>query len=265
VGSAVATFARAAGLRRRHFAAPRMRVEREYLARFGDRKADCRSRILCYHGVGTPAWGVNDLSSERFAEQLETALSMGYRFVSLEHAVQSAQPKTLAITFDDGLASVARSAAPILRRFGVPFTVFVVTDWLDGRHDFGEEVFMSWDELEGLAAIGASVGSHSLDHPNFAHIAPDEATRQLIASRDAISAHLGLVPTAFAIPFGRSSDWTPAATAAADRAGYSLILAQSEDARPPGTIPRTFVAGSDNRACFRAALAGAFDAWEEWA
>jgi len=242
-----------------------MRIEREVLARFGTRNPERRSRILCYHGVGTPAWGVNDLTPERFADQLEMALSMGYRFVSLQEAVREARPDTLAITFDDGLASVAHGAVPVLSRLGVPFTVFVVTDWLDGRHDFGDGIVMSWGELEHLTEAGASVGSHSLDHPNFAHISPDEAARQLTASRDAISDRLGVVPDAFAIPFGRSIDWTPAASAAADQAGYSVIVAQSEHSRPPGTTPRTFIAGSDSRTTFRAALEGAFDAWEEWA
>lgn len=260
----MATLARATGLRRRNVAAARMRGERELLARFGKRRPQPRSRILCYHGVGTPSWGVNDLSSERFAEQLELAVSLGYRFVSLEDAVRIGAPKSLAVTFDDGLSSVAKNAAPVLSDLGVPFTVFVVSEWADGQHDFGDGIFMGWSDLQRLAGIGATIGSHSVNHPNFSRISPAEAARQLTVSRATISARLGLAPEAFAIPFGRSSDWSAAAGAAADLAGYALIVAQSEDARPPGTIPRTFVAGSDNGTTFRAALEGAFDAWEEW-
>lgn len=241
-----------------------MRGEREILARLAQRRPPRQSRILCYHGVGTPAWGVNDLSPERFAAQLELALVLGYRFVSLDEAIGRRPPKSLAVTFDDGLASVAKNAAPILRKMGVPFTVFVVSEWADGRHPFGDGVVMGWGDLQRLVDAGAAIGSHSLSHPNFSRISLAEATRQLCESRETIASRLGTIPRAFAIPFGRSSDWTPVAAELAVQAGYTVILAQSEDSRPPGTIPRTFVARSDNRRTFRAALEGAFDSWEEW-
>ena len=260
----IATLARATGLRRRDLAAVRMRTERELLARFGYRKPAHGSRILCYHGVGTPSWGVNDLTVRQFAEQLKFALALGYRFVSLEEAVCTNDPKLLAVTFDDGLVSVARNAVPVLRELGVPYTVFVVSEWADGKHPFGDGVIMDWAELSHLAENGASIGSHSVNHPNFREISAQEAARQLRDSRESISANLGLTPRAFAIPFGRSSDWTAATSLAADLAGYDRILAQSEDARPSGTIARTFVARSDTLLTFRAALEGAFDSWEEW-
>ena len=262
---AIAAVARSTGLRRHHIAAARMRGEREFLARFRIRASERdRSRILCYHGVGTPSWGVNDVTSKQFAEQLEVALSLGYRFVSLEDAVGRPVPKTLAVTFDDGLASVSKNAAPVLSDLGVPFTVFVVSDWADGKHNFGDDIFMDWSDLQRLVGDGAAIGSHSVNHPNFSRISADEAVMQLRTSRETISARLGLAPDAFAIPFGRSSDWTAATSESAALAGYDMVVAQSEDARPPGTVPRTFVAGSDTRTTFRAALEGAFDDWEEW-
>ncbi len=240
-----------------------MRGERELLARLHHRPQD-RSRILCYHGVGTPGWGVNDVSSEQFVEHIESALRLGYRFVSLDEAVRHQAARTLAITFDDGLASVATNAAPILRALGVPFTVFVVSAWADGRHDFGDGVMMGWTDLQRLADGGAAIGSHSVSHPNFSRLGPAETARQLRDSREAISCRLGITAETFAIPFGRSSDWTAAAADAATQVGYRMVFAQSEDARPPRTVPRTFVARSDNHRTFRAALEGAFDSWEEW-
>jgi peptidoglycan/xylan/chitin deacetylase (PgdA/CDA1 family) len=241
-----------------------MRGEREFLSRFAARRRAPRPRILCYHGVGTVTWGVNDVSAERFRQQLELALSDGYRFVRAEDAVQQRSVKTLAVTFDDGLASVARTAAPILRELAIPFTVFVVTDWASGKHTFGDDTIMSWHELERLASAGATIGSHSISHPNFKRLSAAETSRQLDGSREAIAAHLRITPTAFAIPFGRSSDWTAVALELASAAGYTTIFAQSENACPSGTIPRTFVARGDHRSVFRAALEGALDDWEEW-
>jgi peptidoglycan/xylan/chitin deacetylase (PgdA/CDA1 family) len=255
---------RATGLRRRHLAAARMRGEREFLSRFAERSRAIRPRILCYHGVGTASWGVNDVSPERFREQLELALSDGYRFIDAHEAARQRTPRTLAVTFDDGLATVATAAAPILRELAIPFTVFVVTDWADGKHAFGDDTVMSWRQLERLVAAGATIGSHSASHANFKRLSRAEASFELNSSRDVIAARLGLRPTAFAIPFGRSFDWTAEASTLATAAGYTTIFAQSENACPRGTIPRTFVARWDHSTVFRAALEGALDDWEEW-
>lgn len=63
---------RRTGLRRSHVAAARMCCERNALATFGA-KAGPRSRILCYHSVGTPAWGTNDVAPARFRRHIELA------------------------------------------------------------------------------------------------------------------------------------------------------------------------------------------------
>lgn len=259
----LATAIRATGLRRRHLAAARIRAQRRFLSRFASRSRPDRARILCYHAVGTPSWGVNDLTPYAFRQQLELALAEGYRFVTVKEAVREAAPRTLSVTFDDGVTSVATNAAPILAELGIPFTIFVVSDWADGRHAFGKGVILGWEELRCLADSGVAIGSHSVSHPNFAQLSTDNATFELRSSRDRIATKLGVSPDEFAIPFGRSSDWTAEASTLAGSIGYTNIFAQAENTRPTGTIPRTFVTRWDDRAIFRAALDGAFDNWEE--
>ena len=67
----------------------------------------------------------------------------------------------------------------------------------------------------------------------------------------------------FALPFGQSANWSPAAAQAAVEAGYRTLYAQSVNTRPAGTVARTFITRTDRPMLFRAALAGAFDNWEE--
>lgn len=54
------------------------------------------------------------------------------------------------------------------------------------------------------------------------------------------------------------------AGAAAAEAGYTTVYAQSVDTRPDGTVLDTFITRVDRPKIFRAALAGAYDGWEEW-
>lgn len=263
--SPIKAVARRAGIHRADVAALRLQAERAVLASTSRRRLTSAGRILCYHSIGTDLWGVNDVSAERFREQLDLALRLGYRFVPAALVAEGkASTNDLAITFDDGLLSVATKAAPILAEYGIPWTLFVVVDWTDGRHDFGDGIIMGWAEVEQLAARGVEIGSHSLSHPDFGSILPDAARRELVESRRLIESRTGIRTHAFAIPMGQSKNWSSDAHAAAGQAGYELIYAQSVLNRPTGTVPRTFITRVDDRRLFKAALEGAFDGWEEW-
>jgi peptidoglycan/xylan/chitin deacetylase (PgdA/CDA1 family) len=245
-----------------------MHFERSALALHSTHSArrDVRGRVLCYHSTGTPSWGVNDVSLSDFRRHIETSLELGFRFVPAETIARgTGDPSDLAITFDDGLTSVAIHAAPVLRDYGIPWTLFVVSAWADGNHAFGADVVLGWREIETLARQGVTIGSHSVTHPNFRTLSAAEAEYELSESRRVIEARTGITAHAFAIPFGQSSDWTTAAARAARAAGYEYVYAQSEQRRPIGTVPRTFITRFDRDRVFRAALRGAFDGWEEWA
>ena len=257
--------ARRTGLRRAQLASARMCCERNVLATLGRRTDRQAGRILCYHSVGQPLWGVNDVSPRQFRRQIELALRAGYRIVPASEIVRTGGgPKDLALTFDDGLKSVLTTAAPILREYGVPWSLFVVSDWADQQHPWGEGVMLRWDEIARLAVAGAEIGSHSVTHPDFRWLSPSEAADELGRSRRTIEDRLGISPGTFAIPMGQSGNWSAANTAAARAAGYTTLFAQAEETRPCGTVARTFVTRWDGDRVFRAALGGAFDRWEEW-
>jgi peptidoglycan/xylan/chitin deacetylase (PgdA/CDA1 family) len=252
------------GLTRRRAGGLRSGAERAFLAARGGR-VPARPRILCYHSVGTPAWGVNDVAPHRFRRQLEGALSSGHAFVPANQiASGGGLPGQLAITFDDGLASVAMNAAPVLAELHIPWTLFVVSDWADGKSQFPSEFFLGWREIERLAGMGVEVASHSVTHDNFSRMTPDRIASELSDSRRVLNARLGIDTRSFAIPNGRRRDWPAAAVSAAGAAGYDTIYAACEDRRAPGTVGRTMITSWDGDRLFGAALAGAYDAWEEW-
>jgi peptidoglycan/xylan/chitin deacetylase (PgdA/CDA1 family) len=241
-----------------------MHAERATLASVATRRPLSTGRILCYHAIGTAQWGVNDISPQRFREQLELALGLGYRFVSAGSiACGVASAYDLAITFDDGLLSAATAAAPLLADYGIPWTMFVVAGWTDGQHEFGDGVVMGWTEVEKLAAQGVEIGSHSASHPDFASLPPDAAYRELVESRWLIEARTGISANAFSIPMGHSMDWSAYADVAATQAGYEFVYALSVLKQPSRTVPRTPITRVDDRRLFKAALEGAFDGWAE--
>ncbi len=256
---------RKTGLERRHVEAARMYGERQALALAPPKRARERGRILCYHSVGQPEFGVNDVPPERFRRHIELALDLGFRFVPpAEIARSGGQARDLAISFDDALKSVLSEADPILREHDIPYTVFAVSEWSDQKHDWQKEKVLSWDELGGMIERGVEVGGHSATHRNFGCIDEVRARTEFETSRETMKARLGFAPEIMAIPFGQSSNWSEVADRAAREAGFTTIYAQAEDTRPPGTVARTFVTRFDDDRIFKALLRGAYDRWEEW-
>jgi peptidoglycan/xylan/chitin deacetylase (PgdA/CDA1 family) len=128
-----------------------------------------RLLILMYHDLAEDNVDANDWSSWRkprrshFAAHMES-IRRRYRVISVEEAVDEMQRSgqlahpSVAITFDDGYASVYHVAFPILRKYGFPATVYLATDWIDeclmpwwltladlvGERDFTGE---GWQEL----------------------------------------------------------------------------------------------------------------------
>lgn len=252
--------ARRTGLRRDHLVAVHTCCERSLLAAWPAPRQAPAGRILCYHAIGTPQWGVNDVAPARFRRQIELALQAGYRFVPAGKIARGeGEANELAITFDDGLASVAKSAAPLLAGYGIPWTLFVVSDWADGKHAWGDGIMLGWDAIERLAADGAVIGSHSVTHPDFSRLTTGDALYELAESRERIEQRIGIRPRDFAIPLGRSRNWTTEAVATARTADYAALYALSGKAQPHGTVARTLITRFDGDRVFRAVLGGSFD------
>lgn len=262
---ALKNLVRKTGLERRHVEAARMYGERHALALAAPRRARERGRILCFHSVGQPEFGVNDVPPDRFRRHIELALELGYRFVPPgEIARNGGGAMDLAVSFDDALKSVLTEAGPILREHNIPYTVFVVSEWSEQPLEWQKEKVLSWDELRGMMASGVELGGHSATHRNFGCIDERRAREEFESCRDTMTARLGVKPDVMAIPFGQSMNWTPHADRIAREVGFTTIYAQAEDTRPPETIARTFVTRLDDDRIFKALLRGAYDKWEEW-
>jgi peptidoglycan/xylan/chitin deacetylase (PgdA/CDA1 family) len=263
--NAVKSLVKRLGLNRQGVEAARMLVERRALALAPQSRNRRGGRILCYHSVGQPAFGVNNVSPSRFRRQIELALALGHRFIpAAEIARTGGDDKDLAVTFDDALTSVMTVAAPILNAHQIPYSVFVVSEWSEHRHQWEQQNVLGWRDLERLRAEGVDLGSHSATHRDFGGLDAARAERELRDSRDTIEQRLGFAPDTLAIPFGQSANWRPDIDRIARDLGYKTIYAQAEDSRPRGTIPRTFVTRFDDQNIFQALLRGAYDRWEEW-
>ena len=116
--------------------------------------------ILCYHRVGTGGVPIySELSPELFEAQMRF-LKKHYRIVSLAEVCSGLQtPSNLgpsvAITFDDGYRDVYTQAFPILQKYDIPATVFLIADALET----GE---VAWYDRVFVAMQAAPAGDFSI-------------------------------------------------------------------------------------------------------
>ena len=76
-----------------------------------------------------------------FVARTFRVMTLGEAVVHLKQA--TLPPRSLVITFDDGYADNAEVALPILQRYGLPATFFVVSGFLDGGRMWNDSVIES--------------------------------------------------------------------------------------------------------------------------
>jgi colanic acid/amylovoran biosynthesis glycosyltransferase len=89
-----------------------------------------RATVLAYHRIGNPSQappGMVSATPRGFERQMRALASWACP-VSLEQMlVGRLPPRAVAVTFDDAYADFAEQAWPVLRRHGIPVTLFVPT------------------------------------------------------------------------------------------------------------------------------------------
>ena len=208
-----------------------------------------RGRILAYHGIGTPEYGVNDLRPRDFERHLQIAVDDGWSFTTPAEVIAEPDKPQLALTFDDGLASVLANALPVLRHHGIPATVFVVTGWADGQIPDAGGVVLDWRGVSALHQAGMTVASHSVTHPDFGKLEPAEARRELEVSRERLRRMLDIETSEFAIPLGQSRNWTPAAARRRPRSATRRYTHNASTPVPRAPSRARLSLGSTGRCC----------------
>lgn len=88
------------------------------------------------------------------------------------------------------------------------------------------ELMMSWEQLRKLHASGHIVGSHTLTHPNLAHVSDDESLRrELFESKERIEHQLGSPVAHFSYPHpALDPQWSQRTMTMTASAGYKSAV-----------------------------------------
>ena len=236
-------------------------------------------RALNYHDVPS-------FEAERFEAQL-ALYSKHFQPVGLDELLTlaagrwSSERPGLIISFDDGLASNAQVAAPLLEKYGFIGWFMVPTGFIDAppseqvdyarvhsinvRGEPGPDgrIAMSWDELRNL--VGSHViGCHTVDHVRFSdRRSSAELERETIGSRERLQEQLGISIDVFAWVGGEEDAYSAQAAAMIRKAGFRVALMTNNSIFRPGDdlmqLDRTNIETHYSPALTRLHLSGFYD------
>lgn len=108
----------------------------------------------------------------------------------------------LTITFDDANWTQYRHGLPVMREYGVPGTLFVISGRANEAGRKQRAWGMTWAQVAEFRDAGWEIGSHSVSHPSLPGISDAEIVRELDTSRADIEQQLHQRPVSFASPYG---------------------------------------------------------------
>lgn len=169
--------------------------------------------ILMFHALDDRP-SILSFSPQLFQYALASLHKHGYQTLDLgEVADNLRQHKSFpdpscVITFDDGYQSVYTEAFPLLQRYGMSATVFLTV----GRQKTTKSRYrlpsmegrsmLSWGEIREMQQGGIAFGAHTLTHPDLTRLSMEQATIEIVQSKEIIEDALSTPVTSFAYPFG---------------------------------------------------------------
>lgn len=226
--------------------------------------------ILAYHAFARPGERPSRfvVSRRRFLLQMLLLKLLGRRVIGLEDhvgrlAAGAPLARAVVITIDDGYLDNLAVAWPILRRFGYPATIFLVSRSIGARNDWDDtgalagRPLLDWAQIAELAADGVAFGAHTRTHPSLPGLDPPSLVTEIEGSRTDLEAKLDREVGVFAYPYGRSDG---AAVRAVAAAGFRAACTSRPGLTLPGDdlhlLERVEVRGRDSLVRFAARVLG---------
>ncbi len=186
--------------------------------------------ILMYHSVNPHAPKENRLvvPVESFQRQMRFLKEHKYKVLPLEELANFIKEKkrvphkTVAITFDDGYKDNYIYAFPILKKYNLPATIFIIVREVDRPQNDR----LSWNEIKKMRDSGIiAFGSHTLGPEPLINIkSQEQLKKEIFDSKRILEEKLGGKINSFSYPAGMFNDFIKMLVI---DAGYKLAVATS--------------------------------------
>jgi peptidoglycan/xylan/chitin deacetylase (PgdA/CDA1 family) len=106
----------------------------------------------------------------------------------------------VTLTWDDGVASQYTGAFPIMKKYGLTGTFYLISGFLN------TDFYMTTAQAAEIKAAGNELGGHTIDHPDLTTVTAAQLQTELQQSQTDLQNIFGGSFTDFATPFGAYND-----------------------------------------------------------
>ena len=137
------------------------------------------------------------ISKESFKKFIEGINRSGGEITHIGKAISEKKRKCFAISFDDGYDNVCENALPYLEKWGIPYTLFLTTDFIE------TEGYITRERILQLKSSKlCEIGGHTKTHPWLAKLNGKETCRELGESKVFLETMLDNDVRYLAYPYG---------------------------------------------------------------
>ena len=219
--------------------------------------------VLMYHHISPHKGDIVTVTPEVFGEQMNHLSRAGYKtltaaeLLSFMRGELTLKQKAVVITFDDGWLDNYLYAFPVLKRYALNASVFLITRRIEKASgkmaalpdsvpthneskalvERGEagSVALNWKLIEEMAASGlVDFYSHTKTHRKCDALTESELRDELADSKEVIENRLGRQCPFLCWPYGKYSG---ASVRAAKEAGYKALFTTDSGVVRPGSDP----------------------------
>lgn len=186
--------------------------------------------VLMYHAIDHNDKATKlSVSPESFERQMEFLHKNKYNVLTLDGLAAYIKNKrdipfkTVAITFDDGFYNNYQFAYPVLKKYNIPATIFIIVAKI------GQPGYLGWKEIKEMSDSGVvTIGSHTLSHKWLPEMGTRQLKSELAGSKAMLEEKTGKPVNVLCYPIGAHDQRVERETSLA---GYTCAVATN-----PGRI-----------------------------
>lgn len=211
--------------------------------------------VLMYHAVSDYMWGINELfvSPSSMDEQLAYLVENGYDAIWFEDLAHVADyDKPVILTFDDGYDDNYTELLPLLQKYNVKATVFVIGNAVGMSNKMTEE------QIREMAASGlVSIQSHGYTHDDMDVMGEETLEFELSETKKVITRMTGRIPYVLCYPTGKYSNLTLEVGVRHYLFGIKMVGGQYNTSDDPFLVSRFYVSRYTDIGTFASYLSAA--------
>lgn len=184
-----------------------------------------RRIILVYHEIGKQGAGAKyAVSKENFEKHMDY-IKRSFSTVSLDTFFEMSEGNpnvttdSVTITFDDGFKDNFLNAYPVLKKYQLRATIFLICGWIVHKNDM-----LNLEEIKIMERDGIDFGSHTVNHRMLSSLDSTSANDEICRSKTELEALLKKEMRYFAYPYGKKRHFTEETKALVKKAGYKAAF-----------------------------------------